>query len=103
MTNGLIILADERTFRTFNVIDDFNREGLAIDVYSSLPAAKVTRSLDQILEWRNKPLAIRCDNGPEYCSAELQYSGQIVNKSDYFSSNRKGQHRMVILKDLREP
>ena len=59
-------LSDGRNYRTFNVIDDFNREGLAIDVDLSLPANRVIRSLDQIIEERGKPQAIRCDNGPEY-------------------------------------
>ena len=61
-------LGDGRSFRTFNVIDDFNREGLGIDVDFSLPAARVIRSLDQIIEWRGTPVSIRCDNGPEYIS-----------------------------------
>jgi putative transposase len=55
----------------FNVIDDFNREALAIDVDFSLPALRVIRSLDQDIEWRVKPAAIRCDNGPEYISGAL--------------------------------
>ncbi len=61
-------LSDGRCFRTFNVIDDFNREGLAIEVDFSLPAGRVIRALEQIIEWRGKPKAIRCDNGPEYIS-----------------------------------
>lgn len=65
-------LSDGRCFRTLNVIDDFNREGLAIEVDFSLPAGRVVRVLEQIIEWRGKPLAIRCDNGPEYTSAVLQ-------------------------------
>ena len=58
-------LADGRKIRTFNVIDDYNREGLAIDVDLSLPSARVIRALEQVIEWRGKPAAIRCDNGPE--------------------------------------
>ena len=27
--------------------------------------------LEQVIEWRGKPAALRCDNGPEYISAEL--------------------------------
>jgi len=65
-------LNDGRAIRTFNVIDDFNREGLGIDVDLSLPSARVIRSLEQIIEWRGKPLAIRCDNGPEYISKTLK-------------------------------
>lgn len=64
-------LADGRSYRLFNVIDDFNREGLAIEVDFSLPAARVIRALDQVIEWRGKPKQIRCDNGPEYISGLL--------------------------------
>jgi putative transposase len=64
-------LSDGRSFRTFNVIDDFNREGLAVEVDISLPALRVIRALDQIIEWRGKPKAIRCDNGPDYISHDL--------------------------------
>jgi len=64
-------LRDGRSLRTFNVIDDYNREGLSIDVDLSLPSARVIRSLDQVIEWRGKPSAIRCDNGPEYVSQAL--------------------------------
>ncbi|TDV33801.1 integrase-like protein [Paraburkholderia caballeronis] len=66
-------LADGRSIRLFNVIDDFNREGLCIEVDFSLPALRVSRSLDQVIEWRGKPLKIRCDNGPEYVSDALRH------------------------------
>ena len=42
---------------------------MCIDVDFSLPAERVIRSLDQVIEWRGVPTAIRCDNGPEYTSA----------------------------------
>lgn len=64
-------LADGRSIRTLNVLDDFNREGLSIEVDFSLPAERVIRSLNQIIEWRGKPKAIRVDNGPEYTSGKL--------------------------------
>lgn len=64
-------LSDGRSCRDFSVIDDFNREGLGIEVDLSLPAERVTRTLDQIIEWRGRPDTIRCDNGPEYISAVL--------------------------------
>ena len=44
-------LSDGRSYRLFNVIDDYNREGLGIEVDFSLPAERVIRSLDQIIEW----------------------------------------------------
>ncbi len=39
----------------FNVRDDYNREGLDIEVDQSLPSAQITRVLDQMIEWRGKP------------------------------------------------
>ena len=65
-------LEDGRAFRLFNLIDDFNREGLCIEIDFSLPAERVIRALDQVIEWRGKPKAIRCDNGPEYISNTLR-------------------------------
>ena len=60
-----------RVFRTFNVLDDYNREGLGIEVGFSLPTERVIRALEQIIEWRGKPDALRMDNGPEYISQKL--------------------------------
>lgn len=64
-------LSDGRSFRCLNVIDDFNREGLCIEVDFSLPSERVIRALEQVMEWRGKPRAIRCDNGPEYISSKI--------------------------------
>lgn len=65
-------LIDGRSIRVLNVIDDFNREALGIEVDFSLPAERVTRVLDQIIQWRGKPQKIRCDNGPEYLSDAIK-------------------------------
>ena len=51
-------------FRTFNVVDDFNREGLDIEVDTNLPAPRVIRVLDRIAAWRGYPAKLRMDNGP---------------------------------------
>ena len=48
-------LIDGWPLRIFNVIDDYNREGLAIDVDLSTPSLRVIRSLEQVIEWRGKP------------------------------------------------
>ena len=57
-------LIDGRAIRTFNVIDDYNRQALTIEVDFSLPSERITRVLDQLIEWRGKPIAIRLDNAP---------------------------------------
>ena len=64
-------LGDGRAFRLLNVLDDYNREGLGIEVDFSLPAERVIRSLNRIIEWRGRPENIRVDNGPEYISGKL--------------------------------
>ena len=64
-------LSDGRSYRLLNIIDDFNREALAMEVDLSLPAERVVRALDQVIEWRGKPSAIRSDNGPEYVGTTL--------------------------------
>jgi putative transposase len=61
-----------RRFRTFNVIDDFSREALRIEIDTSLPAQRVVRALDELIELRGKPVALRLDNGPELISEELR-------------------------------
>ena len=53
------------------MLDDFNREGLGIEVDFSLPAERVIRSLDGIIEWRGRNGTIRFDNGPENISGNL--------------------------------
>lgn len=63
---------DSRKFRLLNVIDDFNRESLAIEVDTSLPSLRVIRVLDQLVTQRGTPANIRCDNGPEFISHQLQ-------------------------------
>lgn len=60
-----------RRFRTFNVIDDFNRESLRVEIDTSLPSARVIRALDELIEVRGKPCRLRLDNGPEFISAAL--------------------------------
>lgn len=59
-------LADGRSIRVLNVIDDFNRGALGFEIEFSLPSERAIRTLKQIIGWRGKPSAIRCDNGSEY-------------------------------------
>lgn len=64
-------LSDGRSYRLFNVIDDYRREGLTIEAGFSLPSMRVIRTLNQLIEWRGAPSVIRCDNGPEFISHEF--------------------------------
>ena len=57
-------LQDSISIGFFDVINDFNRWALGIEVDFSLPSERVICSLDQIIAWRGKANIIRADNGP---------------------------------------
>ncbi|MEW8230631.1 MAG: IS3 family transposase [Candidatus Thiodiazotropha endolucinida] len=89
-------LIDGRSFRTFNVIDDYNREGLGIEVDLSLPALRVIRTLGRIIEWRGKPKVIRCDNGPEYLSSQLvEWANRYRIQLQYIQPGKPQQNAYV--------
>jgi putative transposase len=89
-------LSDGRNFRLFNVLDDFNREGLAIEVDLSLPSARVIRTLQQVIDWRGKPRVIRCDNGPEYISGTLlQWAAERQIRIEYIQPGKPQQNAYV--------
>ena len=54
-----------RRFRTFNVVDGYNREALAIEIDLNIPAQRVVRVLGRIVANRGYPLKMRMDNGSE--------------------------------------
>lgn len=61
-------LADGRVFRTLNIVDDYTRECLAIEVDTSLPGERVVRVLERLAVMGRQPLHIVVDNGPEFAS-----------------------------------
>lgn len=61
-------LISGRKIRTFNILDDFNREALAVEADFSFPAEKVISILEDLIDWRGKPTWVRVDNGPEFLS-----------------------------------
>lgn len=64
-------LTNGQRFRTFNIIDDFNREALGILVSKYLPSNCITNYLDFIAQFRGYPLIIRTDNGPEFIAKDF--------------------------------
>jgi putative transposase len=60
------VLENGRKIRVLNVIDDYNREALAIESEYSFPSVKVIDVLQRIIEENGKPDKIRVDNGSEF-------------------------------------
>lgn len=60
-----------RKFRTLNILDDFNREILCIEIDFSLPTERVVRCLEQVAIIHGYPKFLRVDNGPELISQKL--------------------------------
>ena len=54
-----------RRFRALTILDEGNREGLAIDIGRSIPARRVIRVLEELIALHGRPGALRLDNGPE--------------------------------------
>ncbi|GJG89820.1 transposase [Gemmatimonadetes bacterium T265] len=69
-------LYDGRRFRTLNVLDEGNREALAVEIATSLPGARVVAVLNQLVAIHGTPNAIRCDNGPALVSEPLRFRAE---------------------------
>lgn len=88
-------LYDGRRFRTLNILDEGVREGLAIEIDTSLPAERVIRLLAQVVSWRGRPQAIRLDNGPELIAERfMTWCAERVIELRYIQ--RGSQIRMPI-------
>lgn len=86
-------LYDGRKFRALNVIDEANREVLAIEVAQSLPARRLIDTLQNLVDNYGAPQAIRCDNGPEMTShAFMQWAREQRIKLNYIEPGKPNQN-----------
>lgn len=85
-----------RRFRTLNVLDENVREGLAIEIETSLPAERVIRVLEQVVAWRGRPQAIRLDNGPELIAERfMSWSGERGIELRYIQRGKPDQNAFI--------
>ena len=83
-------------FRTFNVIDDFNREALAIEIDTSLPSARLVRVFEQLKEIRGLPAVLRTDNGPEFLGTVFtEWCEAQGIKIDYIEPGKPNQNAYI--------
>jgi putative transposase len=89
-------LEDGRRLRTFNIIDEYNRQCLAIEVGISMPSQRVIRILSQAIETYGKPIAIRCDNGAEFTSYCFQQWAEKTEISiQYIQPGKPNQNGFI--------
>jgi putative transposase len=65
-------LHNGRKFRVLNIMDDYNREVIAIEAHLSISSGKVIEILDRVIQERAKPKSIRVDNGPEFVAGVIR-------------------------------
>lgn len=61
-----------KRYRLLNIIDEYNREFLDVEIDTSLPSRRVIQTLERVCDYRGYPNAIRVDNGPEFISTHLE-------------------------------
>ncbi len=89
-------LKDGRTFRLFNVINDYNREAIGMESNLSSPLERMIRELKQMISCRGKPQVIRCVNGQEYISAAIQnWATDRGIKLEYIQPSNQQQNAYV--------
>lgn len=114
-------LASGRSFRTLNIVDSYSRECLAIEVDTSLPAARVIRVLGRVADEHGLPKRLRLDNGPEFAGQVLDawaykqgvellfiqpgkpmQNGFVESFNGKFRDECLNQHWFIDLDDARE-
>ena len=89
-------LADGRRFRLLNVVDDWTRECLAIEVGRSLTGHNVIAVLEKIATQRGYSSAIVSDNGPEFCSRVVdEWAHRVGTKLQFIRPGKPVENAFI--------
>lgn len=80
----------------WNVIDEGNREALAIEVGTSIPSARVIRLLEDLVDLHGRPSMVRVDNGPELTAADFaDWCGERAIEIGYIQPGKPDQNAYI--------
>jgi len=90
------MLYSSKRFRTFNVIDDFNREVIHIEIDISITGRRLIRVFERLRLERRLPDVLRIDNGPEFLSGEFVVWAESVGMSlQYIQPGEPNQNAYI--------
>lgn len=85
-----------RRFRTFNVLDDFNREVVHIEVDTSITSRRLVRIFEQLRATRGLPQVVRSDNGPEFLGEDfVQWLAEHRVTLQYIEPGKPNQNAYI--------
>jgi putative transposase len=89
-------LYDGRVFRTLNVLDQGNREGLAIEIGFSVPSRRVIALVESLVAVHGAPATLRLDNGPEFLALRLtDWAEQRGIHLDFIQPGKPAQNAFI--------
>ena len=89
-------LWNSRRFRTFNIVDDFNREALHIEIDTSINSERLVRVFKQLDKEHGLPQVLRTDNGPEFLGeAFVNWAKEAGMAIQYIQPGKPNQNAYI--------
>ena len=97
------VLENKKRFRAFNVIDDYNREALHVEIDFSLTSNRIVSVINHLINKKGKPKKIRMDNGPEFIARITNDWSQMHNIEFKYIEPGKPNYYPYKIQSLSKP